>query len=123
MIIATYSLKLILFMKISYYPLHISPSKYTLELLNLILLFKKKKNLHLTSYYLIYIHNMCNYIVFEFYIFSSYSLFFRFSEMSGDEWGSHMQNYLDYLARLHTILSIILQVSAMSDISHYRLVL
>ncbi|KAI5698990.1 hypothetical protein M8J75_014897 [Diaphorina citri] len=45
----------------------------------------------------------------------------KFSEMSGDEWGSHMQNYLDYLARLHTILSIILQVDDCIKLPHTAL--
>ncbi|KAL1452557.1 hypothetical protein WDU94_006775 [Cyamophila willieti] len=45
----------------------------------------------------------------------------KFSEMSGDEWGSHMLSYVNYLTRLHTILSILLQVDDCIKLPHTAL--
>lgn len=45
----------------------------------------------------------------------------KFSEMTGDEWVSHMHNYLNYLARLHTILNILLQVDSCIKLPHAAL--
>uniref|UniRef100_A0A8D9AMV1 Protein zwilch n=3 Tax=Cacopsylla melanoneura TaxID=428564 RepID=A0A8D9AMV1_9HEMI len=45
----------------------------------------------------------------------------KFSEMSGDEWGSHMLSYVNYLTRLHTILSILLQVDDCIKLPHSAL--